>query len=140
MKLRYFRATHVMVGYCLPGNNVAYDEGYCGDGEHGEGRRLLKILKDKSMLYTMLVVVRNYGGRHLGPARFNYIADAGSDALSKLCQGETRLHTLPYIVSPVKGTVKHKVHPPPARKLAGSFGALPSLRNPPPPLLQYNSS
>ena len=55
-------STHVMKGYRLPGTNKVYDEGYCNDGEHGGGCRLLRILQEKDLYSVILVVVRNYGG------------------------------------------------------------------------------
>ena len=130
LKLRFLKSTHVMMGYWLPGNNKAYDEGYCNDGEHGGGRHLLRIMKDADLLSVLLVVVREYGGVHLGPSRFDLITSAANEALTKLRGGDKASHQLPLIASPKFETVRRKQTVGPIRPHIIPLGASPRLTNP----------
>ena len=77
---RYARATHNMYAYRINhGGNVT--EHYEDDGEHGGGRALLTMLRDKGVDNAFVCVTRWYGGTHLGKARFDYIKEAAAEAL-----------------------------------------------------------
>jgi putative IMPACT (imprinted ancient) family translation regulator len=51
------------------------------DGEHGAGAKLSALLVLMRCTDVCVVVSRWYGGIHLGPARFKYIANAARTAL-----------------------------------------------------------
>ena len=53
------------------------------DGERGAGTKLASLLDLFQATNCIVIVSRWYGGIHLGPARFKYIAMAGRDALLK---------------------------------------------------------
>lgn len=46
------------------------------DGETGAGAVILRILKKRNFINTMVVVTRWYGGKKLGPDRFKHVQDA----------------------------------------------------------------
>ena len=96
IKLRFLKAAHVMMAYKLPGNNKSQDESYCDDGEHGGGRRLLRLLKDSGQLGVMLAVVRVYNGQHIGPNRFELITKTADDALENLKKGVKQRFKIPH--------------------------------------------
>mmetsp|Transcript_7017 Transcript_7017/g.14400 ORF Transcript_7017/g.14400 Transcript_7017/m.14400 type:complete len:114 (+) Transcript_7017:1-342(+) len=51
------------------------------DGEKGAGAKLAALLEMCKVDDVIVVVSRWFGGIHLGPARFKYIAAVGRDAL-----------------------------------------------------------
>ena len=53
------------------------------DGEHGSGRAILDILKEKN-LRNVIVIVTRYLGEHLGPARFDEFKQCAKDAVEML--------------------------------------------------------
>ena len=81
---KFADATHVMASYLLPGTDRAYDQGYFDDGEHGGGRRLMRILTDSNQYSTLRVVIRYYGLQQLGSKRFDYITQTANEAISAL--------------------------------------------------------
>ena len=70
--------------FLLPGTNKAYDQGYLDDGEHGGGRRLMRLLTNQDMYGVTVVVVRHYGQQLLGKQRFEIITQAASSVLENL--------------------------------------------------------
>ena len=58
------------MAYRLAGLNKAYDEGCVDDREYGQGRRMLSILQQKELVNQMVLVVRYYGGIHIGNKRY----------------------------------------------------------------------
>lgn len=77
-------ASHVMCAYRFPGNNPTKSYGISDDGEHGGGRRILKVLRDAEVFNCALFVVRYYGGRHIGADRFTLIEDVSKSALMEM--------------------------------------------------------
>ena len=84
LKLKYFKQTHVVVAYNLPGMNVAKGKDYHSDGEHGAGKVLLNVLLEKKKENTALFIVRQYGGTHLGARRFEIYKLLALKALAAL--------------------------------------------------------
>ena len=69
------RATHNIYAYRLSsGAGVAGH--FNDDGEYGAGRRILSMMEHDAIVDTMICVTRWYGGKRLGPARFNHILEA----------------------------------------------------------------
>jgi hypothetical protein len=79
---RIARATHNMSAYRLwdgaRGVQVSDND---DDGESGSGAKLAALLELTGSQDVLVVVSRWYGGVHLGPARFKYIAACGRAAL-----------------------------------------------------------
>ena len=53
------------------------------DGEKGSGAKLASLLELTNTMDCIVIVSRWYGGIHLGPARFKWIASVGRDALEE---------------------------------------------------------
>ena len=56
-------------------------EHYEDDGKHGGGRRILDILQRKNIVNQVVCVTRWYGGKYLGPSRFDHIEEAANSVL-----------------------------------------------------------
>ena len=69
---RVARVTHNIYAYRIvsPSSTV---EHYEDDGEYGAGRRILDTLRQNNIENTLVCVTRWYGGKHLGPVRFDKI-------------------------------------------------------------------
>ena len=84
------RATHNMVAYRFwdesRGVQVSDND---DDGESGAGKKLAELLELTGSQDVLCVVSRWFGGIHLGPARFKYIAHTGREAMqgAGLCGG-----------------------------------------------------
>ena len=66
------KATHNIYAYRIKSqsHNV---ENSCDDGEFGAGKRLLNLMREKNIINQCLIVTRWYGGKHMGPRRFDCI-------------------------------------------------------------------
>ena len=51
------------------------------DGEFGAGRPLMDLLREYSAQNILVCVTRWYGGRHIGPARFQMVIDNAKTVL-----------------------------------------------------------
>ena len=69
MDTRVARATHNTYAYRVLSDGKI-TEHYEDDGEWDAGRRILKILQNKSLVNKLVVVSRWFGGPNLGPKRF----------------------------------------------------------------------
>ena len=78
-------ATHNIYAYRI-GRSANIKEGCRDDGEHGAGSRLLKFLREANMTNAMVVVSRFFGGKHMGPRRFEVIQECAEQALELLLQ------------------------------------------------------
>ena len=76
-------ALHIAVGYRLAGADYISCRGCADDGEYGAGRTIYKVLEDANEFNQAIFVVRFYGNKHLGPIRFQLIADAARSAMRK---------------------------------------------------------
>ena len=94
VRKKHSDATHVSMAYRLSGINKAYDEGCVDDLEIGQGRRMLAILQKKQVTDIMIMVVRHYGGTHIGKKRFDIPADLADTAIDKYNRGRAlQIHT-----------------------------------------------
>ena len=75
-------ATHNIYAYRIQGDDGKCIEGSKDDGEHGAGYQLLKILRDRGEINTMVIVTRWFGSKHLGKRRFECIKDTAENALN----------------------------------------------------------
>ena len=79
---RVARATHNMIAYrfwdIARGVQVADND---DDGESTSGQKLSFLLDSMGVNNVLVVVSRWFGGVHLGPARFKYIANTGRELL-----------------------------------------------------------
>ena len=74
--VRSARATHNVYAYRIQVSPIKMIEHYEDDGEYGAGRRLLALLQNKDIRNQLVCTSRWYGGKHLGPARFDHITEA----------------------------------------------------------------
>ena len=56
-------------------------EHFDDDGEFGAGHRLLELLQKQNIVNTMVCVTRWYGGKHLGPVRYQIITENAEQVL-----------------------------------------------------------
>ena len=82
---RCARASHNIYAYRIK-HGDSFTEHYDDDGEYGAGQHLLNLLRDCNAENALVCVLRWYGGVHLGKARFQYITDAGREALRGVYQ------------------------------------------------------
>ena len=66
MRLCYPTARHIICAYNLPGEKHHRYKGYCDDGEHGAGAKILQYLLDNNLLCRVIFVTRIYSGVKLG--------------------------------------------------------------------------
>ena len=77
---RVARATHNIYAYRVK-NGANVIEHYHDDGEFGAGKKILQCLQNAGATNTLVCVTRWYGGKHLGPKRFDCIKEAAIAAL-----------------------------------------------------------
>lgn len=73
----YISALRIRIG------DSSYLEEAQNNGEPPAASRLMNILKQANLYDTLLVVLRWYGGKHLGPSRFRVIDEAGKSAVDE---------------------------------------------------------
>ena len=73
----------VMLGYNIPGSDYARLSDFYDDKEHGGGRVIWQVLTQSKITYRAIYVVRHYGGKHLGPTRFDAIRNATYSAIAR---------------------------------------------------------
>ena len=73
-------ATHVAYAYRIQSGSKIIEHMH-DDREHGAGRQLLGVLRDKGRLNAMVCVARWYGGINLGPRRKLLYGNAAKDVL-----------------------------------------------------------
>lgn len=83
LKLKHPEASHIMATYRIPGEDFISNQGLVDDGKHGGARAIMKVLFKEKQENTAVFVVRYYGGKHLGIARFQAIERAAKSALEK---------------------------------------------------------
>ena len=59
-------------------------ESFFDDKEHGAGSSLLKLLQEERSSNVIVVVSRWFGGKHLGPRRFELFNETAKEALGSL--------------------------------------------------------
>ncbi|KAJ8307585.1 hypothetical protein KUTeg_014861 [Tegillarca granosa] len=81
---KYAMCNHRILVYRHRDEEGKIHQGYNDDGEHGAGRKLLEYLTRNNYVNVGIVVTRWYGGKHIGPKRFNLMEDALSQVVAKL--------------------------------------------------------
>ena len=72
-------ATHISMAFdCLK------KQGNHDDGEYGAGLVIQKRIEEQKMMNRAVFVIRNYGGKRLGPKRFDIIDKLALQALVKI--------------------------------------------------------
>ena len=84
LKVKYADSTDILCGYVLQNPNGPYNQGYIDDGEIGQGRNILKSLKEKASTETAVYIIRYYGGNHLGARCFEIAKDLALSAQQNL--------------------------------------------------------
>lgn len=92
LRVRYADAHHIMSAFRLDPPNGPYNQEANDDGEYGGGRAILSVLQDNDVLNVAVFVVRFFGGKHIGAARFDAIKKLTNTALCKVgaLQSEVR--------------------------------------------------
>lgn len=75
----YPHTDHIVAAF-----NAENEEGFQDNGEFGAGHRVLKTIQDSKLYNVSVFVVREYGGRNLGPLRFNIFQNMALKALEAL--------------------------------------------------------
>lgn len=78
------RATHNMTAWRIRGADGVVVQDCDDDGEKAAGGRMLHLLTLMDVWNVMVVVLRWYGGVHLGSDRFRHINAAARDAVSQV--------------------------------------------------------
>ena len=76
------KASHNMVAYRYQQDQTWVSDND-DDGEKGAGAKLASLLELANVNNVMVLVARWYGGVHLGPARFKWIASTARDVLEE---------------------------------------------------------
>jgi hypothetical protein len=77
------RATHNMIAYSFVDERGVHVFDNDDDGEGGSGAKLAATIENTGAQNVLVVVSRWFGGVHLGPARFKYIASVAGALLDK---------------------------------------------------------
>lgn len=75
----YASADHIIMAYVVGDECGAQD-----DGEHRAGVRMLRLLQEEKVEDTVIMVVRRFGGIHLGTKRFDCIKATAKAAIDLL--------------------------------------------------------
>ena len=84
------RATHNMIAYSFVDERGVHVFDNDDDGESASGAKLASTIENTGASNVLVVVSRWFGGVHLGPARFKYIASVAGALLDE--QGFCRRH------------------------------------------------
>ena len=78
LKMRICQPTsrHIMCAYYLPGSPHFIKQGYCDDGEHAAGEKILSLLVENMVTNRVIFVTRQFSGIKIGGSRFDCILDA----------------------------------------------------------------
>lgn len=74
--LKFPGADHIMAGFSCENK-----QGYQDDSEFSSGFRILNVIKESRFSNVAVFIIREYGGQHLGPTRFNMIKETAEEAL-----------------------------------------------------------
>ena len=84
IKEQHLSATHIMCGYRLFESDMISLQNYSDDGEHGGSRRILDVLKQSGVFNVAIFVVRYYGSKNVGKARFDAITELAEKMLGAI--------------------------------------------------------
>lgn len=79
----------------MPGLDFTQVQGLVDDGEHGGGWVILDHMIQNKMINMAVFVVRYYGGKHIGPLRFQAIQKATEMALKAMEQAKLAIRRPP---------------------------------------------
>ena len=79
VKQLYPGANHIVLGY-----DCQKQQGNQDDGEHSAGLCIQKVIEEQGVNNKAVFVVRNFGGKRLGPKRFNIIQEVVKEVLAKI--------------------------------------------------------
>lgn len=83
LRIKYADATHIISAHRFSPPNGPINQEASDDGEWGGGRCLLKCLQDLKLVNIAVFIIRYYGGRHVGAARFDLMEKLTKAALKK---------------------------------------------------------
>ena len=75
----FHKATHNILAY-----NIQGESGWLDDGEYGAGRVLTGWMDREEVKDMCFIIVRNYGGVHLGTRRFELMREVAQEAREQL--------------------------------------------------------
>ena len=81
---RKVRQTHPAADHIPMAYDCQKKQNCCDDGEFAAGLCIQKLLESQHAVNRAIFVVRNYGGRRLGPRRFSIIEEVAKQALLKV--------------------------------------------------------
>lgn len=81
LRSKYADATHIVSAFRLDPANGPFNQEASDDGEHAAGRCLLKLLQDNQIVNAAVFIIRFYGGKHIGSARFDIFKQLAITAL-----------------------------------------------------------
>lgn len=84
VRIKYADATHVVCAYRLNGKEVHNMQDYADDGEFGAGRTILNLLKSERIMNVVVFLIRYYGGKNLGPIRFDIFREVAMSSIDNL--------------------------------------------------------
>lgn len=113
VRMKFADATHVSCAYRIPGVNTPKNQDYIDDGEHGCGRTMLKVLKEEQLLNIAVIIVRYYGGKHLGIKRFDIFRNLAQEAIKALMKKRQQENSQRPPVSPLPDKFRPFAAPPP---------------------------
>lgn len=83
LRIKYADATHIISAHRFNPPNGPINQEATDDGEWGGGRCLLKCLQDLKLVNVAVFIIRYYGGKHVGVARFELMEKLAKTALRK---------------------------------------------------------
>lgn len=84
VRRKFSDSSHVVCAYRMPGKNSPNLQDYVDDGEFGAGRVMLNLLKEEKLMNVVIFMIRQFGGQHLGPQRFDLIRKVSQTAIENL--------------------------------------------------------
>lgn len=82
LKLMHGEATHIACAYKFDKVQPPQNVGGCDDGEYGASRALQQVITEKGVSNVIVFMVRYYGGKKLGPLRFDLMKKTVESALT----------------------------------------------------------
>lgn len=84
VRRKFSESFHIVCAYRLPGKDSPNLQDYVDDGEVGAGRTILSLLKEEKLMNVVVFMIRQFGGQHLGPQRFDLIKKVSMIAIDNL--------------------------------------------------------
>lgn len=100
LRMKYADASHVVCAYRLPGANTPVNQDYIDDQEFGCGRTMLKALKERKLLNVAVFMVRYFGGKHIGPQRYDIFRELTLQAILRMIEERSKDGQIPTVPVP----------------------------------------